>query len=493
MLSIFINDLLVIHVVVPLLGALIVLGRPYSLKSYGMMIAIWVSGFELMLSLVLLLLFDVNSSGYQFVSTIIWIPSMNIGITFGVDGISRFFVVLTSIRTPRCLLASVVNVNKIMHIYYGMFLLLEACVQGVFLVTDIIAFYVCFEVVLIPIFVIIGVWGSRERKVRAAYFFFRYTLVGSLMMLMGIIYIYNVSYTTDITLLSQLVLTDTEERLRWLSFFLALATKVPMMPVHIWLPEAHVEAPTGGSVILAGIRLKRGTYGMVRRRLVLIPSASVFYTPLVYMLSIIAILYASITAIRQTDIKRIVAYASVAHINITLVGVFSMNVIGRQGAIIQMRSHGLVAGAMFICIGVRYDRHHTRRVSYYSGLATTMPLYASVFRFFTLANIAFPGTSAFVGEFIIRLGVLHSNVYVTIMSTVGMVLGGAYSRWLYNRLAYGNVKHMYLDMSVDITRREVGMFIPLVVLTLLLGVYPSIVIDYMSASCVYIVEHVMYS
>jgi NADH-quinone oxidoreductase subunit M len=398
---------------------------------------------------------------------------------------------LTSLRTPRCLLASKVNIDKIFNIYCGLFLLLEMCVQGVFVVTDMLAFYVLFEAVLIPMFIIIGVWGSRERKVRAAYFFFRYTLVGSLMILMGIMYMYNLGYTTDITLLGQLVLTDMEERLRWFSFFLSLATKVPMVPVHIWLPEAHVEAPTGGSVILAGIRLKRGTYGMVRRRLGRFPSASVYFTPLVYTIAIVAIVYASRTAIRQTDIKRIIAYASVAHINMTLVGVFSMTVTGRQGAILQIRSHGLVAGALFMCVGVRYDRHHTRRVTYYGGVATTIPMFVFIFRFFTMANIALPGTSAFVGEYIIRLGVIDSNVFVTIMSTSGMILGGAYSRWLYNRVSYGNVKPMYVDsVYVDVNRREMLMFAPLMVFTLVRGIYPISVCEYMFMSCVNRIEHV---
>jgi len=488
-----IESIRALHLVVPLIGAAVTFMMSDTYKSYAMTVALWFSGIELLRSLLLLVRFDTSVAGYQFVSTYEWIPSINITWSMGIDGISRFFVVLTSIRTPRCLLASKVNINKMMHIYCALFLLLEVCVQGVFVVTDMLAFYVLFEAVLIPMFIIIGVWGSRERKVRAAYFFFRYTLVGSLMMLMGIMYMYNLGYTTDITLLSQLTLTDMEERLRWFSFFLSLATKVPMMPVHIWLPEAHVEAPTGGSVILAGIRLKRGTYGMVRRRLGRFPNASVYFTPFVYMLAIIAMLYASMTAIRQTDIKRIIAYASVAHMNMTLVGVFSITVTGRQGAILQMRSHGLVAGALFMCIGVRYDRHHTRRVTYYGGVATTMPLYAMVFRFFTMANIALPGTSAFVGEFMIRVGIMQTNVYVTIISTVGMVLGGAYSRWLYNRLAYGNAKHMYVGMSTDINRREFFMFLPLVVLTLVRGIYPSMVCEYMSASCISLIEHVKMS
>jgi len=293
----------------------------------------------------------------------------------------------------------------------------------------------------------------------------------------------------DIALLSSYKLSRTEEYLVWFVFFLALAVKVPMMPFHIWLPEAHVEAPTGGSVMLAGVLLKMGTYGMVRLLLGLFPTATVYFTPLVYTLCIIGMLYTSITAIRQTDMKRIIAYASVAHRNMTVVGVFTNTVQGLEGALLQMFSHGLVAGALFMCVGVRYDRHHSRLVTYYGGVAQTMPRFVFMFRFFTMANIALPGTSSFVGEFRIRVGAFQVNTYVAVMSTVGMVLGGAYSLWLYNRVAYGNIKTGYVGLSSDMNTREFLMMTPLVVMTMIIGVYPDVFLDSMHYSCSNVIEY----
>ena len=279
------------------------------------------------------------------------------------------------------------------------------------------------------------------------------------------------------------------QRWMWLAFFVAFAVKVPMRPRHIWLPEAHVEAPTAGSVILAGILLKLGTYGMVRVLLGFFTEATVYYTPLVYTRSLRAIVYTSRTAIRQTDMKRIIAYASVAHMNMTLVGLFSRTYAGVEGALLQMLSHGLVSGALFMCIGVLYDRHHTRRVSYYGGVAQTMPVFAAIFRFFTMANIALPGTSSFVGEFMILVGVFQTNPFAAVMSATGMVLGGAYSLWLYNRVAYGNLKNSYVGVSVDVVRRERRMFLPLIALTLVMGVMPEIFLDPMHASVGHLLDH----
>jgi NADH-quinone oxidoreductase subunit M len=286
-------------------------------------------------------------------------------------------------------------------------------------------------------------------------------------------------------------LEERTQRVRWRGFFISLAVKVPMVPVHIWLPEAHVEAPTGGSVILAGVLLKLGTYGMMRRLIGRYPMATVYFTPRVYVMSVVAIVYTSRTAIRQTDRKRIVAYASVAHMNMTLVGLFSMTEQGVEGALFQMLSHGLVASALFMVIGVLYDRYHTRRVTYYGGVAQTMPRFAGVFLFFTIANIALPGTSSFVGERMILLGIVQTNTRVTRRSATGMVLGGAYSLWLYNRVAYGNLKTLYIGEHMsDLDRREWMMFLPLRVRTLWLGRYPSCVLDMVHVSCVSRIEHV---
>jgi proton-translocating NADH-quinone oxidoreductase chain M len=339
-------------------------------------------------------------------------------------------------------------------------------------------------------FMIIGIWGSRERKIRAAYFFFLYTLVGSVLMLLAVLLIYFEVGSTDFQILMQYNFSENKQKILWLAFFASFAAKVPMVPVHIWLPEAHVEAPTAGSVILAGILLKLGTYGLIRYSLPLFPAATIYFTPMVYAMASIAVVYTSLTAIRQTDMKRVIAYASVAHMNVTLIGLFSLTPQGVEGSILQMLSHGLVSGALFLCVGVLYDRHHSRLIKYYSGVTHTMPMYATIFLFFTMANIALPGTSSFVGEFLILVGAFQVNTFATVMAATGMVLGGAYSLWLYNRIAYGNLKTQYIGFSTDTTKREFYTFLPLIILTLIMGIYPEIFLDPMHVSCANLMEHI---
>jgi proton-translocating NADH-quinone oxidoreductase chain M len=367
---------------------------------------------------------------------------------------------------------------------------MEVLLVLVFSVSDLLLFYIFFESVLIPMYIIIGVWGSRERKVRAAYMFFLYTLFGSVLMLLGIIYIYVQVGSTDYETLLNYEFNGLEQKLLWLSFFASLASKIPMLPAHIWLPEAHVEAPTAGSVVLAGILLKLGSYGFLRFSLPLFPAASYFFTPLVYTLSIIGVIYASLTAIRQTDLKRIIAYTSVAHMNLVVMGLFCFNTVGLEGAIIQSISHGFVSSALFLVIGVVYDRHHTRMVKYYSGLVHTMPLFITIFLLFTMANIALPGTSSFVGEFLILAGVFKANTTGAFLGATGMVLGGGYSLWLFNRIAYGNLKLQYIDHFSDINRREFFVFLPLILGTLYMGIYPEVFLNVMHASVQNLVEQV---
>jgi len=336
---------------------------------------------------------------------------------------------------------------------------------------------VFFESVLIPMFLIIGVWGSRERKIRAAYQFFLYTLIGSLFMLLAILLIYFQVGTTDLQVLSTVEFSERRQFFLWAAFFLSFAVKVPMIPFHIWLPEAHVEAPTAGSVILAGILLKLGTYGFLRFSIPLFPEATVYFTPLIYTLSVLGIIYASFTTLRQIDLKKIIAYSSVAHMGFVTLGLFSLNAQGIEGAILLMLSHGFVASALFLCIGILYDRTHTRLVRYYGGLVQTMPLFSFFFFVFTLGNLSLPGTSSFVGEFLILLGVFQTNTFIATLAATGMILGGAYSIWLYNRVVFGNLKPVYLNQFADVNRREFFILLPFVVCIFWMGVYPSIFLE----------------
>lgn len=365
---------------------------------------------------------------------------------------------------------------------------MEFFLIGVFSILDLLLFYIFFESILIPMYLIVGVWGSRERKIRAAYFFFLYTLLGSVLMLLSILYIYYQVGTTDYEVLITFVFSPLEQKFLWLSFFGSFATKVPMVPVHLWLPEAHVEAPTSGSVILAGILLKLGTYGFLRFSFPLFPTASLYFTPIVYLLAIVGIVYTSFTAIRQTDFKRIIAYTSVAHMNLVMVGLFSFNVIGIEGAILQSLSHGFVASALFMAIGVVYERHHTRMVKYYGGLVHCMPIYTFIFLFFTMSNIGLPGTGSFVGEFLILVGSFKANTSATFISATGMIIGGCYSLWLFNRISYGNLKIQYLKSYIDINKREAFIFLPLILGTIIIGLYPEIFLNSMHMSVNMLIE-----
>ena len=331
-------------------------------------------------------------------------------------------------------------------------------------------------------FLIIGIWGSRERKIRASYLFFIYTLAGSLLMLLSIISIYVLKGTTNYLYLININFDNFSQKIYWLTFFTSFAVKIPMLPFHIWLPEAHVEAPTAGSVLLAGILLKLGSYGFLRFSLPLFPVATIYFTPLIYTMSIIAIIYTSLTAIRQTDMKRVIAYASVAHMNVILLGLFSYNIQGIEGSILQMLSHGLVSSALFICIGILYDRYHTRLIYYYSGLVHKMPIFTSFFLLYILANIALPGTSSFVGEFLIFLGIFQQNTFITFLGATSMVLGGIYSLWLFNRISFGNIQKNYLNIFYDLNLREIFVNIILSFNILLMGIYPNLFLDYMHLS-----------
>lgn len=448
---------------IPLYAAIFILFIDSKNLEHMKKVALGASMFTFVLSLGLWVLFDRSTAVFQFREYWQWLDQVNINFNLGVDGISLFFVILTTLLVPLCLLASWDSIKIHVKEYLIAFLVMETLLIIVFSIMDLLLFYVFFESVLIPMFLIVGIWGSRERKIRAAYLLFLYTLVGSVLMLLAILLIYSIAGTTTYTNLLTVQFDESLQKFLWLAFFASFAVKVPMVPVHIWLPEAHVEAPTAGSVILAGVLLKLGSYGLIRFSMPLFPAATIYFTPLVYTMAAIAVIYTSLTAIRQSDMKRIIAYASVAHMNVILVGMFALNMQGLEGAMIQMLSHGLVSSALFLCVGVLYDRHHSRMVKYYSGMAHTMPLFAIVFMFMTMANIALPGTSSFVGEFLILAGAFQVNTTICVLAGTGMILGGGYSLWLYNRIAFGNLKVQAIKQFSDMNRREFMVFLPLTV------------------------------
>lgn len=445
-------------------------------------VSLFYSGLIFFGSLVLWLNFSDSLINFQFSFYSPWIPLLNYNFSFGLDGISILFLLLSTFLVPLCLLASWDSIRTSVKEYSLCFLVLNLLLILVFSVLDVFLFYIFFESVLIPMFLLIGIWGSRERKIRAVYLFFFYTLAGSLLMLLAIIYLFSVAGTTNYEVLLGLPLSLEEQRWLWLAFFASLASKIPMFPFHVWLPEAHVEAPTAGSVLLAGILLKLGTYGFLRFSLCLFPDASIYFSPLIYTLSLIAIIFTSLTAIRQTDFKRIIAYSSVAHMNLVMLGLFSFQVNGLEGAVLQSLSHGFVSSALFLLIGVIYDRHHSRLIYYYSGLVQTMPLYILLLLFFTMANIALPGTSSFVGEFLILAGVYKMNTTSAFLGAISMVLGGAYSLWLFNRVAFGNIKIEYIAQFKDLTLKEFLVLSPLCLGTIVMGVYPNLFLSSVHSS-----------
>ncbi|ESW64153.1 NADH-quinone oxidoreductase subunit M [Mesorhizobium sp. M0761] len=419
--------------------------------------------------------FDNSQAGFQFVEKFAWLDS-GISYHMGVDGISMLFVILTTFLMPLCILASWEAIDKRVKAYMIAFLLLETLMIGVFCALDIVLFYVFFEAGLIPMFIIIGVWGGK-RRVYASFKFFLYTLAGSVLMLLAIMAMFFQAGTTDIpTLLTHNFPAHMQTWL-FLAFFASFAVKMPMWPVHTWLPDAHVEAPTAGSVILAGILLKMGGYGFLRFSLPMFPLASEMFAPLVFTLSVVAIIYTSLVALMQEDMKKLIAYSSVAHMGFVTMGIFAMNQEGVQGAIFQMLSHGLVSGALFLCVGVIYDRMHTREIDAYGGLVNNMPKYATVFLIFTMANVGLPGTSGFVGEFLTMLGVFRVNTWVAFFAATGVILSAAYALWLYRRVIFGALTKESLKGLLDLSTREKAIIYPLVVLVIFFGVYPAPVFD----------------
>ncbi|KQZ81845.1 NADH-quinone oxidoreductase chain 13 [Mesorhizobium sp. Root157] len=419
--------------------------------------------------------FDNSQAGFQMIEKHGWLDS-GISYHMGVDGISMLFVILTTFLMPLCILASWVSIQKSVKAYMVSFLLLETLMIGVFCALDIVLFYVFFEAGLIPMFIIIGVWGGK-RRVYASFKFFLYTLLGSVLMLLAIMAMFWQSGTTDIPTLLTHAFPASMQTWLWLAFFASFAVKMPMWPVHTWLPDAHVEAPTAGSVILAGILLKMGGYGFLRFSLPMFPIASEMFAPMVFALSVVAIIYTSLVALMQEDMKKLIAYSSVAHMGYVTMGIFAMNAEGIQGAIFQMLSHGLVSSALFLCVGVIYDRLHTREIDAYGGLVNNMPKYAVAFLIFTMANVGLPGTSGFVGEFLTLLGAFKANTWVAFFATTGVILSAAYALWLYRRVVFGTLTKDSVKSMLDLSGREKAILYPLVVLTIFFGVYPAPVFD----------------
>ncbi len=467
----------------PLVGAffcLIVNGPKEAVDRNCRSAALITSLATFLISLVLWIRFDATKAGFQFEEKFDWVPALGIGYHMGIDGISLFFVLLSTLLTPICILASWDSIKVRVKEYMIAFLVLETFMVGMFCALDLALFYVFFEGVLIPMFLIIGVWGGK-RRVYAAFKFFLYTLLGSVLMLLAIIAIYWQVGTTDLpTAVEKLNLPFTWQCWLWLAFFASFAVKVPMWPVHTWLPDAHVEAPTAGSVILAGVLLKMGGYGFLRFSIPLLPEASQYFAPLVFGLSIVAIIYTSLVALVQEDMKKLIAYSSIAHMGFVTIGAFIMNMQSVQGSIFQMLSHGIVSAALFLCVGVVYDRMHTREIAAYGGLVHRMPRYAFTFMFFTLASVGLPGLSGFVGEFLVLVGTFKANTWVAFLATTGIILGAAYALWLYRKIIFGELTKDSLKGILDMNRREIALFLPLILITLWMGIYPSSFLDPMA-------------
>ena len=488
------NHLLSIVTFVPALAALILMvlarGQDAAADLVAKRFALIATSATFLLSLFILAQFDSQNTGFQMVETADWI--LGLQYKMGVDGISVLFVLLTTFMMPLVIYASW-DVSHRVKEYMIAFLVLETLILGVFMALDLFLFYLFFEAGLIPMFLIIGIWGGKNR-IYASFKFFLYTLLGSVLMLIAMITMYFIAQTSDIpTLMTTNFASDSFEvlgihvvgglqTLLFLAFFASFAVKMPMWPVHTWLPDAHVQAPTAGSVVLAAILLKMGGYGFLRFSLPMFPVGSDVMAPLVLWMSAIAIVYTSLVALVQDDMKKLIAYSSVAHMGFVTMGIFAVNQQGVDGAIFQMISHGFISGALFLCVGVIYDRMHTREIDAYGGLVNRMPAYALIFMFFTMANVGLPGTSGFVGEFLTLMGIFQVNTWVAAVAALGVILSAGYALWLYRRVVFGDLIKESLKTISDMTAREKAIFAPLVVMTLLLGVYPSLVTDIIGPS-----------
>ena len=460
-------------ILLPTIGAVFILFTRSSNEKYqsSKYVALFISVANFLLSLYLWYIFDKSSADFQFLEEREWLSGF-INYKVGIDGISILFVVLTTFITPICIISVNSTIKKRPKDFLVAILIMETFMIGVFCSLDLVIFYLFFEAGLIPMFLIIGIWGG-ERRVYSAFKFFLYTLLGSVLMLIAIISIFWISGTTDVEKLYELGIEPKYQNLLWLAFFSSFAVKTPMWPVHTWLPDAHVEAPTAGSVLLAAILLKMAGYGFIRFSLGLFPIASEYFIPLIYFLSLVAIIYTSFVALIQEDMKKLIAYSSVAHMGFVTLGIFTIQQQGIEGSIIQMISHGLVSAALFLCVGVVYDRMHSRLISSYGGIVSIVPKYSILFMIFTLAALGLPGTSGFIGEFLILMGVFKDNFLVAVIASLGVILGAAYMLWLYKRVVFGKLINSDLKKMVDLNRSEYFILTCLAVPTLFFGFYPD--------------------
>jgi len=481
--------ILSILLILPLVGALFIALLPEDAAGVrnARWMALWTTAITFIVSLILIWRFDPASADFQFVEKRPWLGGA-ITYAMGIDGISLPFVILTTGLMPICILASWTAIQSRVREYMIAFLVLETLMVGTFCALDLVLFYLFFEGGLIPMFLIIGVWGG-PRRVYASFKFFLYTFLGSVLMLLAIMAMYWEAGTTDIATLLHHSFPLTLQKWAWFAFLASFAVKLPMWPVHTWLPDAHVEAPTAGSVILAAILLKMGGYGFLRFSLPMFPDASAQLAPLIYALSVIAIVYTSLVALVQEDMKKLIAYSSVAHMGFVTMGLFAVTAQGVAGGIFQMVSHGIVSAALFLCVGIVYDRMHTREIAAYGGLVNRMPLYAFVFMVFTLANIGLPGTTGFVGEFLTLIGTFRVNNWVATLAALGTILSAAYALWLYRKIIFGTLEKPALFNIRDIGWREITIMTPLIVLTIVLGVYPKAVLDISSASVAQLIDN----
>jgi NADH-quinone oxidoreductase subunit M len=467
----------------PLLGALFIMlvrGDEATIANNSRAVALWTTVVTLLLSIFMVAQFDGSTADFQFTERVSWLGG-GIDYAMGVDGISVLFVLLTTALMPICILASWTSISHRVREYMVAFLVLETLMIGVFCAMDLVLFYLFFEGGLIPMFLIIGVWGG-VRRIYASFKFFLYTLIGSVLMLLAILAMYWQADTTFIPALTEIGFDANMQTWLWLAFFASFAVKMPMWPVHTWLPDAHVEAPTAGSVILAGVLLKMGGYGFLRFSLPMFPIASDMFAPMVFALSAIAIVYTSLVAFAQEDMKKLIAYSSVAHMGFVTMGLFTATVQGVQGAVFQMLSHGWISGALFLCVGVIYDRMHTREIAAYGGLVNRMPIYAAVFLLFTMANVGLPGTSGFVGEFLTIIGAFQVSTWTALFAASGVIFSAVYALSLYRRVSLGRIEHEGLEQISDMNRREIFIIAPLAVATILFGVWPMPILDVTASS-----------